>query len=297
MNVDGRLHCSSGLAAIGGIFVLVVAANRWGTPSDEHAYWLAAQRLINGEPLYDATATSVTPYAYWYPPFVAQVLAPIAAVLPAMAFTAAWTAMMLICLWWLAGRDVLVALALIAFPPVAVEFWYRNIHLVLAVLIVLAIRGFAAMYSVGALIKFSPGLGIPFLLARARWRDAAIATVTGVTLLVISVALSPDAWRQYLDILASRGPTDVSGLLPVPYLARAVTGLVLALLAARLEPRIGEPLLVIAIVVALPTLWMAALSTLIAIVPLVRGKGRESLIDSTQDVDSRGPWASPSSVP
>jgi hypothetical protein len=262
-----------GLAAIGGIFLLVVAANRWGTPSDEHAYWLAAQRLIHGEPLYDPTATSVTPYAYWYPPFVAQVLAPIAAVLPAMAFTAAWTAVMLICLWWLAGRDVLLALALVAFPPVAVEFWYRNIHLVLAVLIVLAIRGIPALYAVGALIKFSPGLGVPFLLARTQWRDAAIAVLTGVALLVISVALSPDAWRQYLDILASRGPTDVSGLLPIPYIARAVTGLVLALVAARLEPRIGEPLLIIAIVVALPTLWMAALSTLIALVPILRGQG------------------------
>ena len=65
-----------GLAAIGGVFLLVVAVNRWGTPSDEHAYWLAAQRLIDGEPIYDPTATSVTPYAYWYPPFVAQVLAP-----------------------------------------------------------------------------------------------------------------------------------------------------------------------------------------------------------------------------
>ena len=72
---------------------------------------------------------------------------------------------MLLSLWWLAGRDVLLALALIAFPPVAVEFWYRNIHLILAVLIVLAIRGIPALYSVGALIKFSPGLGIPFLLA------------------------------------------------------------------------------------------------------------------------------------
>ena len=53
-----------------------------------------------------------------------------------------------------------------------------------------------------------------------------------------------------------------------------MTGLLLALVAGRLEPRIGEPLLVIAIVVALPTLWMAALSTLIALVPVVRGKGR-----------------------
>ena len=179
---------------------------------------------------------------------------------------------MLICLWWLAGRDVLLALALVAFPPVAVEFWFRNIHLILAVLIVLAIRGIPALYSVGALIKFSPGLGIPYLLARARWRDATIAVLTGVALVVISVVLSPDAWRQYLDILASRGLTDVSGLLPVPYIARAVTGLLLALVAARLEPRIGEPLLIIAIVVALPTLWMAALSTLVALVPILRSQ-------------------------
>jgi hypothetical protein len=46
-------------------------------------------------------------------------------------------------------------------------------------------------------------------------------------------------------------------------------GLALAIVAGRLEPRIGEPLLVVAIVVALPTLWFTALSTLVALVPLI----------------------------
>ena len=43
-------------------------------------------------------------------------------------------------LFWLAGRDVLRTLALVAFPPVAVEFWFRNVHLFLAVLVVLGLR-------------------------------------------------------------------------------------------------------------------------------------------------------------
>ena len=82
------------LAAIGGCLLLVVAANRWGSPQDEHAYWLAGQRLLAGAPLYDPTATAVTPYAYWYPPPLAQVMAPISAVLSIKStcqFSWAWT--------------------------------------------------------------------------------------------------------------------------------------------------------------------------------------------------------------
>jgi peptidoglycan/LPS O-acetylase OafA/YrhL len=51
-----------------------------------------------------------------------------------------WIVLLLACLWWLGGRDPLTAVALIAFLPVAVELPARNIHLVLAVLAVLALR-------------------------------------------------------------------------------------------------------------------------------------------------------------
>lgn len=258
------------LAAVGASLLLVVAVTRWGTPSDEHAYWLAAQRLLAGQPLYDLAATSVTPYAYWYPPIVAQVLAPIAAVLPSMAFSALWTVLMLGSLWFLAGRNVLVALTMCAFPPVAVEFWFRNVHLILAALLVLGLRWSGGWFSIGAAIKLAPVLGIPYLALRGRWRDAVLATGLGAALLVVSVLLAPDAWRQFIDILVARGPGDASGFLPVPYAARLIAGLVLMVVAARIEPRFGEPLLVIAVVVALPTLWFTALATLAAIVPLVR---------------------------
>ena len=256
------------LATIGAALLLVVALARWGVPSDEHAYWLAANRLLDGLPLYDPAATPVTPYAYWYPPVLAQALVPFAW-MPAMWFTAAWTVMMLACLWWLGGRNVLVALALVAFPPVAVEFWFRNVHLVLAVMLVLAVRR-AWLFSAGASIKIAPGLGLFWLAARGRWRDAAIAGLVGVSILAVSYALSPQAWADWIAIVTSRGPGDVASFLPIPYVVRAVAGLVLVVVAGRLRSPWAEVGLVVGVTIALPTLWMTALSLLIAVVPMWR---------------------------
>lgn len=258
------------LATIGACLLLIVAVTRWAAPADEHAYWLAGQRLLAGEPLYDPSASSITPFAYWYPPIVAQVMAPISAVLPSVVFSWAWTVLMLVCVWWLAGRNVLIALALCAFPPVAVEFWFRNVHLILAVVLVLAIRRWGGWFSIGAAIKLGPGLGIGYLALQRRWREAGVAFGFGAGLLAASVALSPDAWRQFAEIALARGPSDASAILPVPYVGRVIAAVALLVLAARVEPRWGEPLLVVAVVVALPTLWFTALSTLIAIVPLLR---------------------------
>lgn len=257
------------LATLGAILLIVVATSRWASPNDEHAYWLAGQRLLDGAPLYDPTATSVTPFAYWYPPVVAQVVAPIAAVVSSEAFSWAWTALLVACLVGLARGRPLVALALVAYVPVATELGFRNVHLVLAVLIVLAIRRWPVLFAVGAAIKIAPGLGIVYLAARGRWRDAVLASVVGLVILVVSVALAPRAWGDFVDILRARGPGDASSFVPIPYIVRAVAGLILAIVAGRLQARIGEPLLVFAIVIALPTLWFTALSTLVALVPLI----------------------------
>jgi glycosyl transferase family 87 len=257
------------LAAIGASLLLVVAMARWGAPSDEHAYWLAARRLIDGVPLYDPAATIVTPFAYLYPPPVAQALVPVAAVVPSWLFSAAWTILMGLALFWLAGRDVLRALALVAFPPVAVEFWFRNVHLFLAVLVVLGLRRAATAFAVGAAIKVSPGVGIPYLALRGQWRAAAIATAVGAAMLAVSVVLSPDAWRAYVAFALSVDPLQQSSFVAVPLPIRATAGLVVAVIAARLPRSVGDPLLVVAVTLALPSLWFTGLSLLVAIVPLV----------------------------
>jgi hypothetical protein len=256
-------------AAIGASLLLVVALARWGAPSDEHAYWLAARRLVEGRALYDPTVTIITPFAYLYPPPLAQALVPVAAVVPDWLFSVAWTVLMGLALFWLAGRDMLRALALIAFPPVAVEFWFRNVHLFLAVLVVLGLRHASGWFAVGAAIKVSPGLGVPYLAVRGRWRDAAIAAAIGLAMLVLSVVLSPDAWRTYLDFVLSTDPLQQSSFVAVPLPVRAMAGLLLALVAGRLPRHVGDPLLVVAVTLALPSLWFTGLSLLVGVVPLI----------------------------
>ena len=161
-----------------------------------------------------------------------------------------------------------------AFPPIAVEFWSRNVHLIIAVLLVLGLRRWGGWFSVGAAIKLAPVLGIPYLALRGRVREALVATAFGAVLLVVSVVLAPDLWRQFIDVLRSRGPADASAFLPVPYAARLARRGRRDDRRQRLERRFGEPLLVVAVTLALPTLWFTAFSTLAAIVPLVRSRLR-----------------------
>jgi hypothetical protein len=258
------------LAALGASFLLVVAVNRWGVGGDEHAYWLAARRLIDGQPLYDPSVTITTPYAYLYAPPLAQAMVPFALVLPAWLFDAVWTIAMLVALWWLAGRDVIRSLALVAFPPVAVEFWFRNVHLFLAVLLVLGLRQWPGWHAVGAAIKISPGLAIVYDALRGRWRAAAIGAGVGLGLLVVSVALSPEAWDQYLGFVRGIDLGQQTSFVPVPFLVRAAAAVVLVLVASRLIARRGDLLLVVAVTLALPSLWFTGLSLLTAAVPLWR---------------------------
>ncbi len=258
-------------AVIGAILLLVVAVYRWPVPADELSYYIGARRLIDGVPLYDPTATAVTPYAYRYPPPLAQFLVPFALVLSPAVFTALWTVLLMGCLYWLAGRDIWVMLALVAFPPVAVELWFRNIHLVLAVLLVLGLRRWSGFYPVGASIKFAPALGLVYLAVQRRWREVTVAVGVGLGILLVSYLLSPAAWAQFIEVTRSRGPLDESGFVAVPYAIRFAAGVGLAIIAGLVSSRRwGEALLVVAVTIALPTLWFTALSTLAALYLVLR---------------------------
>ena len=256
-------------ATAGCALLLIVGVSRWGTPSDEFAYWLGAQRLAAGQPLYEQSATLVTPYAYLYPPPLAQVLAPFTHLLPDAVYVAAWTVLLLIALLYLGGWSPLRTLALVAWIPVAVELWFRNVHLLIAVLVVLGLRGRPWAFAVGAAIKIAPALGVVYFLSARRWRDALVAAGAGVGILAVSFVLAPGAWRDFVSFAEGAGAGS-AGLLPVPFWVRAMAGIILAVVAGRARPRVGELILVLAITVANPSLFVTALSIPIAIVPLRR---------------------------
>jgi glycosyl transferase family 87 len=260
------------LAGLGALLLLVVATTAWRIGTDEQAYWQAAQRLAVGQPLYDPFAAPNTPFAYWYPPPLAQVLAPFTSFMSADAFTIGWTIVLLACLWWLAGRDVLLALAFIAFLPVAVELRTRNVHLVLAVLVVLALRRSWVFWVAAAAIKIAPALGAVYLLAAGRVREAIGVGLLGGAVLAVSYVLAPGAWGEFLSVVGARAGTDGGALVAIPFPVRFVAGGVLAAIGGRLGGHRGEILLVIGLTLANPTLWATALSLLVAVVPLLRSR-------------------------
>ena len=126
-------------------------------------------------------------------------------------------------------------------------------------------------FAVGAALKIAPALGIVYFLSARRWRDALTAAAAGVGVLAISLVLAPDAWRDFVALAKDAGAGS-SGLLPVPYWVRAAVGIGLAIVAGRARPWLGECVLVLAITVANPSLFVTALSIPVAIVPLLRSK-------------------------
>jgi Glycosyltransferase family 87 len=271
------------LAAVGLFLLLVVATTSWSAPTDEQAYWRAATRFATGGSMYDPSAVpGDASFGYWYPPPLAQILAPFTMMVSPDAFSALWTLLLLTCLWWLGGRNVLVALALIAFLPVAVELRVRNVHLLLAVLIVLGLRRSWLFWIPAAAIKVAPVLGIVYLAACRRWREAAAVAVVGGIVLATSYALAQGAWRDFFSLVLPRTGTEAASILPIPFVFRFTAGILLAVAAGLISTRAragqgcpvrGEALLVLALTVANPTLWATAFSLLIAIVPLWRTSG------------------------
>lgn len=258
------------LATLGAVLLAVVAVTAWPTYGDEQAYWGAAQRLVHGEALYDIDAPSNTPYAYWYPPVLAQVLAPFTLVVPPEVFTVLWTLLLVGCVWALAGRNPMVALACVAFLPVALELRVRNVHLLIAVFMVLALRRSWAFWIPATALKLAPVLGAVYLIAAGRRREALLVVGVGVIVAGLSFLISPGAWVDFAGVAVGRGVSDGGTFLPIPYPLRLALGAGLAAVAGRWSGQRGEVALVVAITLASPTLWANAFSQLLAILPLIR---------------------------
>lgn len=256
------------LAAIGASMLAVIVATFWTTPGDNLAYWIAGNRLATGQPIYAAADVAFEPFAYHYPPPLAQVLAPITLVLPALAYAVVYRALMLLALWDIAGRRMVNLLALLAFVPAAVALRIENVEIFMALAVVLGLRRWPWVFTIGALIKVSPGLGLVYLAVRRRWRDLAIATTVGLIITGLSFVLAPELWRAWLEAITGRADMVGNSIVPVPYSVRAIAGFVLAVVAGLVGRRTGELLLVAAVTIANPGLSLQGFAVLIAAIPI-----------------------------
>ncbi|MEX1173133.1 MAG: glycosyltransferase 87 family protein [Chloroflexota bacterium] len=265
-----RLYGLAILAAIGGVLLAAIVMYFWSKPNDALAYWLAGENLVAGRPIYLTGEDAFQPYAYHYVPAVAQLFAPLTLVIPTIGYLIAYRAIELLVTWQLAGRRMLPMLALIAFLPVAVELSTENVHLLMALGVVLGLSRWPWLFTVGAIVKISPGLGLVYLAVQRRWRDLAISIVVGGVIVGVSFAMDPALWQAWFDTVVGRVGVTGNSLIPVPYIVRALAGLAMAVAGGLLGRRPGELLLVGAVTIANPNLSMNGFAVLAAMVPIWR---------------------------
>lgn len=219
---------------------------------DAGAYWGA-----NLQDPYAGPAAGL-PGAYLYSPAFLQAFAPLQ-LLPWDWFIGLWLGAQLAALAWL--LTPLGALVVLAFPPAASEVLIGNIHILLAVALVVSMR-YPASWALALLTKPSLGVGVAWYLARHEWSRAAVAVGSAAAIAMVSFAIAPHLWLEWYQRLASAQGTG--GLAWTAFFGVRLVG---ALLIAWYAGARNRPaFLAIALYLALPIPWLEGL-TLLASVP------------------------------
>jgi hypothetical protein len=205
-----------------------------------------------------------SPDSFVFSPVVALLLAPMTA-LPFIVFFKIVLAANLAAMAWMVGPAG-AALALLL-PPVQGELRAGNIDLLIGAAIVLSFRRPAA-WAMPILTKVTPAVGLLWFAVRREWRPLATALATTFTLVVVTWLLVPWMWADWLDLLSSSATVVITNytVVQVPVFVRLPIAAGLVYVAARRGNRWLVP---IAVLVALPAIWFAALSMLLAVFPLL----------------------------
>ena len=239
-------------------FIWLMSVRSTFVETDSQAYWgFNLGTLYTGVHLGDQGA-------FLYSPLGAQLLAPFSAV-PYGVFYALLAAANLGALVYLLGWE-LAALSLFL-VPVSNEVARGNIHLLLAVAIVLGLRRPAAWAAV-LLTKVTPGIGLLWFAFRREWRALAIALSVTAGLVLVSFVFAPSLWQAWISMLLSNtDATRPNAVIQIPVFPRlAFAAGLLAIGATWNKPAIVP----VAALLALPAIWVNSLSMLVAVIPLWR---------------------------
>jgi len=238
------------LSVLGAIFVVAAFV-------PPHGYDLRLNIAVDWRDPYQVAASGQFPYRYAPP--LALLLAPFGA-MPLAAATLLWLAMQLAGLWYIGRKWFLV---LVIYPPVWLDLVYGNIVIFLAVAIVASFRRPAA-WAFPLLTKVTPGIGVLWFPVRREWRAFAIAMATIAGAVLVSLLLQGwQVWADWFDVLRSSAGLPLPGdALQVPLLPRLIAAALVVSWGAATDRRWTVP---VAATMAMPTLWVIALTPLVAL--------------------------------
>ncbi len=223
-----RRAIRDGLTVAGLLFaayLFVVVAPRSGTFGfDAYAYW----KVDPSDP-YGVPAGGLG--AFTYTPAIAFLFAPFAQ-LQWFTFLWLWSGFLVASVVWLGWRQ---ALLVFAFPPVALELYHGNVHLLIAAAVVLGFR-YPAAWAFPILTKVTPGVGLIWFAVRREWRRLAIALGVTAAIAAATFLVAPQLWSEWLtqNVLKTAAGEPLGQVsIAIPLLARLPLSVVLVTWGAR----------------------------------------------------------------
>jgi hypothetical protein len=249
-----------------GFALIVVTGIVHSLGYDAYSYWSIDLSDLYGR----AMSSNFTVGAFRYAPPIAFLFGAFGA-MPWWLFLWLWEALMLALVAWLGGRWALV---LVALPPVALELYHGNVHLLIAAAIVLGMR-YPAAWSFVLLTKVTPGVGLLWFAARREWRSLAIALGATVAISAAAFVVAPHYWWEWIASLLSNLNEPQFYSVPPPAPIRLPIAALIVIWGARTD----RPWTVaVAATVGLPIIWPHGLTVLAAAIPFLRLGDRTALM-------------------
>jgi Glycosyltransferase family 87 len=254
--VTARRGLRDGLVIAGLLFagyLFLVTAPKAGTFGfDAYAYW-----GVDLSDPYRVVAGGLG--AFTYTPVAARVAA-VASLLPFWQFLWLWDAALVGTVIWLGGRRTLM---LLAFPPIPLELYHGNVHLLIAAAIVLGFR-YPAVWAFPVLTKVTPGIGLIWFAVRREWRALGVALIAIGLLCALSLIVDGRLWVDWIGSISStaEGAPLNQFNIPIPLWIRLPSAAAIVAWGARRDQRWSLP---VAVTLAMPVLWITAFAVLAAL--------------------------------
>jgi len=244
---------SHGLVLVGlgfAVFLVVVlmpARQTFGI--DAYAYW-----LVDLAGPYDIPHRTVGSFPYSPP---AAIVASTFSLLPWWVFLWLWTALVVASVIWIGGSLGWIVVAF-AIPAVTLEIYHGNIHILMAVAVLLGFRH-PWTWSFILLTKFTCGVGLLWFVVRREWRSLGIAL--GATAVLAGVSL------VFLEAPQDRSSPNAIG---IPLLVRLPIAALLVIWGARTDRRWT---VIVAVALSLPVIWLHGLAILVGLLGEIEHRG------------------------